>query len=239
MILPAIFSCTGCTFELPGWRWQLVGSPETTFYLCPPGPGRPGVPGREPSSRFGLLVSIFFLSRFILRVWTSCLHRGHQRVWLCRSYRWLWAALWVLGIELGSSERAVRVPNSWVISPAPHFCFLCHGFEWFLFCLPWAGVLERSRATLSPLIHALCHPLLPTPTEVVNGSLGFIFSDYVCALEVQGVASCTYSRGQYNVADECLGPYLGLKIDFNLWFLHDSRPFLGRNFLTVHPSMLI
>lgn len=71
MILTAIFSCKGCAFELPGRRWQLVGSPETTFYLCPPGPGRPGVPGREPSSRFGLLVSFFFFFKGLFYVYEN------------------------------------------------------------------------------------------------------------------------------------------------------------------------
>jgi len=36
-------------------------------------------------------------------------------------YRWLWATLWLLGIELSTSGRAVCAPNHWAISPAPNF----------------------------------------------------------------------------------------------------------------------
>lgn len=37
----------------------------------------------------------------------------------------LWAALWVLRIEHGSSGKATSVPNSWAISPGPNLkCFI-------------------------------------------------------------------------------------------------------------------
>ena len=34
-------------------------------------------------------------------------------------YRWLWATMWLLGIELRTSGRAVSALNRWAISPAP------------------------------------------------------------------------------------------------------------------------
>jgi hypothetical protein len=34
-------------------------------------------------------------------------------------YRWLWATMWLLGIELRTSGRAVSALNHWDISPAP------------------------------------------------------------------------------------------------------------------------
>jgi hypothetical protein len=34
-------------------------------------------------------------------------------------YRWLWATMWLLGIELRTSARAVSALNRWAISPAP------------------------------------------------------------------------------------------------------------------------
>jgi len=35
-------------------------------------------------------------------------------------YRWLWAILWLLGIELRTSGRAVSALNHWAIAPSPH-----------------------------------------------------------------------------------------------------------------------
>jgi hypothetical protein len=34
-------------------------------------------------------------------------------------YRWLWATMWLLGIELRASGRAASALNCWAISPAP------------------------------------------------------------------------------------------------------------------------
>jgi hypothetical protein len=42
--------------------------------------------------------------------------RGHQIPW---DYRLLWATMWLLGIELWISGRAVSAHNCWVIFPAP------------------------------------------------------------------------------------------------------------------------
>jgi hypothetical protein len=38
-------------------------------------------------------------------------------------YRWLWATMWLLGIELRTSGRAIGALNRWAISPALHFFF--------------------------------------------------------------------------------------------------------------------
>jgi hypothetical protein len=35
-------------------------------------------------------------------------------------YRWLWATMWLLGIELRTFGRTVSALNPWVISPAPN-----------------------------------------------------------------------------------------------------------------------
>jgi hypothetical protein len=35
-------------------------------------------------------------------------------------YRWFWATMWLLGIELRNSGRAVSAFNRWAISPAPN-----------------------------------------------------------------------------------------------------------------------
>jgi hypothetical protein len=34
-------------------------------------------------------------------------------------YRWLWATMWLLGIELRTSRRIVSALNCWAISPSP------------------------------------------------------------------------------------------------------------------------
>jgi len=36
-------------------------------------------------------------------------------------YRWLWATMWLLGIELRTSGKAVSALNHWAISPAPYW----------------------------------------------------------------------------------------------------------------------
>lgn len=38
-------------------------------------------------------------------------------------YRWLWAIMWLLGLELGTSGGAVSAPSRWAISPAPPATF--------------------------------------------------------------------------------------------------------------------
>jgi hypothetical protein len=38
-------------------------------------------------------------------------------------YRWSWATMWLLGIELRTSGRVVRTFNCWAISPALHLNF--------------------------------------------------------------------------------------------------------------------
>jgi hypothetical protein len=43
-------------------------------------------------------------------------------------YRWLWATMWLLGIELRMSGRAVSAFNLWAISPAPVVVFVFHSF---------------------------------------------------------------------------------------------------------------
>jgi hypothetical protein len=37
-------------------------------------------------------------------------------------YRWLWATMWLLGIEFRTSGRAVSALNHWAISPASKYC---------------------------------------------------------------------------------------------------------------------
>jgi hypothetical protein len=70
--------------------------------------------------------TFFFKKRFIYCIYMSTLSlssdtpekdtRSH--------YRWLWVIMWLLGIELRTSGRAVSALNHWTISPAPGWKFL-------------------------------------------------------------------------------------------------------------------
>lgn len=48
----------------------------------------------------------------------TCGGQRHQSPW-SRSYRWFWAAMWALRLELRSSARTVCALHHWGISPAP------------------------------------------------------------------------------------------------------------------------
>ena len=50
-------------------------------------------------------------------------------------YRWLWTTMWLLGIELTTSGRAVSALNHWAISAASTVrCFGVLGGFFFFFC---------------------------------------------------------------------------------------------------------
>jgi hypothetical protein len=67
-------------------------------------------------------------------------------------YKWLWATMWLLGIELRTSGRAVRFSalNHWAISPTPRWFLFKDTLENNLFIMSigqWGktGALERGR----------------------------------------------------------------------------------------------
>lgn len=47
--------------------------------------------------------------------------RGHQTPWYC-SYRWMWDATWVTGIQSVFSAKVTSVPNCWATSLNPNIC---------------------------------------------------------------------------------------------------------------------
>ena len=69
-----------------------------------------------------LIITLYFLCALVFCLHT-CLCWGCQIPWNW-TYRQVWAAMWVLGIEPGFSGRAVSVLNLWAISPAPNGCSL-------------------------------------------------------------------------------------------------------------------
>ena len=88
---------------------------------------------------------------FCLHIWlyTRRGHRFHDR--------WLWATMWMLGLELRTSGRAVSALNHWAISPALGF-FKNRNVMW-MFCFnPRCGIwgcFRLSTAADCDLSHAL------------------------------------------------------------------------------------
>jgi hypothetical protein len=73
---------------------------------------------------FLIIIIIFFIYLFTLCVcvYFRCLQTQEEVI---RPHdRWLWATMWLLGIELRTSVRAVIALNHWAIFPAPWGVFL-------------------------------------------------------------------------------------------------------------------
>ena len=75
--------------------------------------------------------TVSFLLRFIYFMYMSTLLLSSDTPEdsIRDHYRWLWATIWVLGIELRTSGRVVGALNRWAISPAPITLF----FQFLLF----------------------------------------------------------------------------------------------------------
>lgn len=122
-------------------------------------------------------------------------------------YRWLWATMWLLGIELRTSGRAVRALNHWVISPAPK-----HGSN--LTRLFFFG--EFSLQICSP-VFCLCPFLSCFVFWVLFCKLTFHLSEYtLCCTE-----AVNFMRSNW--------PTVGL-ISWIIGLLL-TKPYLGLNFV--------
>ena len=89
----------------------------------------------------------FVILILFLRIWVFCLHicmhtvcvcvclvltearKGYQISWNW-SYRQVWAAIWVLGIEPKSSRKAGSALNIWDLSPVPDIFLWCDLVTW-------------------------------------------------------------------------------------------------------------
>jgi hypothetical protein len=60
-------------------------------------------------------------------------------------YRWLWATMWMLGIELQTSGRAASALNHWDISPAPWLNIFFLKIHLFIICKYTVAVFRQSR----------------------------------------------------------------------------------------------
>jgi hypothetical protein len=83
--------------------------------------------------------SILFFKIYFLFIWVhcSCL-QTHNRRGIRSHCRWLWATMWLLGIELRTSGRAVSALNHWAISPAQII------YSFFIPSLPPSGFHQSS-----------------------------------------------------------------------------------------------
>ena len=66
-----------------------------------------------------------FIYLFYLYEYTVAVFRHIPEESIGSHYRWLWATMWLLEIELRTSGRAVSALNLWAISPALFHTFLC------------------------------------------------------------------------------------------------------------------
>jgi hypothetical protein len=62
---------------------------------------------------------LFFFLRFIYFYICELLSSDTPEEGIGSHYRWLWATMWLLGIELRTSGRTASALNLWAISPAP------------------------------------------------------------------------------------------------------------------------
>jgi hypothetical protein len=69
-----------------------------------------------------VLQSLVFFFKIYLFISCMCVYcrclQTHQKKASDPHYRWLWVTMWLMGIELRTSGRAVSLLNCWVISPA-------------------------------------------------------------------------------------------------------------------------
>jgi len=66
-----------------------------------------------------LTILFFFLKIYFMYECSICMYTCVPEEGIRSHYRWLWATMWLLGIELRTSVRAASSLNRWAISPAP------------------------------------------------------------------------------------------------------------------------
>ena len=147
-----------------------------------------------PISSYTTLSQSVFYFYFFLKIYLLCIQcfaripeegtRSH--------YRWLWANMWLLGIELRSSGRAARLLNYWAVSPAPNQFFkiitgTIHSWRLLYFPIIWSSSFSHSEMYFFvSLVILLC--------SWYKNSLLHIWS-YVCSYQtsILATASCDHS----------------------------------------------
>jgi hypothetical protein len=100
---------------------------------------------------------------FYLYEYTVAVFRHTPEECIKSHYTWLWAAMWLLAIELRTCGRAVSAFNRWAISPVPVVVILTH----------------TPSATLSPSTH---HLTIPAPV--------FPFPSSYCMCSIPPLVKC-------------------------------------------------
>jgi hypothetical protein len=97
--------------------------------------------------RIYLCIYLFNVCEYTVAIFRHT-RRGHPI-----HYRWLWATMWLLRIELKTSRRTVSVLNHWAISPAPILPFYGHKcFALLYVCTMWLPIACRGqKRALGPL----------------------------------------------------------------------------------------
>jgi hypothetical protein len=104
---------------------------------------------KEKSNFKAKMFSLFIFFLYLIDWLSDCIwvHYSCLQTYQLSSfhYQWLWATMWLLGVELRTSGRAANALNCWTISPAPSV---------FLFL--------RQILIIWPFLvwNSLCHPLL-------------------------------------------------------------------------------
>jgi len=78
-----------------------------------------------------------------------CMYACRPEEGIRSQYRWLWATMWLLGIELRTSRRADNALNLWAISPAPIDFFLFKNVYYSV----WAGTCMLQYSLWSQFLH--------------------------------------------------------------------------------------
>jgi hypothetical protein len=130
-------------------------------------------------------------------------------------YRWFWVTMWLLGIELRTSGRAVSALSYWAISPAHNSPFkdsLCchtlspHARAHYWVVPSWKDYLLDEGRTYSPRSHLLgcsfwvlgwvAASVRPWPSEVGQAFVGFLYFTCIFTLFSFSLGQTQTGRGR-------------------------------------------
>jgi hypothetical protein len=125
---------------------------------------------------------IYLFKIYYIYMSTLYLSLGTTEKGIRSHYRCLWATMWLLGIELRTSGRAVNVLNCWAITPAPIFNFmLSFSFQGYV---DVSGLLGAHRGQGGKSSHVPASSIFYPPKWLCThqGRLDFIIKNVRIAL---------------------------------------------------------